>query len=99
MSKAKKIVKKAVSTVFDPFKVGYGDVAGDIATGDVKGAANTAGAAIAGTESVPPIAGAPPVAPIADDMETARRKERELARRYAGAGRAGTSLSEGSKLG
>lgn len=38
-------------------------------------------------------------APVPDDDEAARIKERELARKYSNAGRAGTALTEGSKLG
>lgn len=81
MSKAKKIVKKAVSNAIDPFDLGFGDM--------IKGEG--------GKEGLP--SSATITAPTPDMDETARRKERELARRYAGAGRAGTALSEGSKLG
>ena len=38
-------------------------------------------------------------APVADDREKMRAQQKKVARQYAGAGRAGTILSEGSKLG
>jgi hypothetical protein len=96
MSKAKKVLKKATSFMFDPLQQGVGDVVGSAATGDIAGVMSDTSELIAPSMRPP---SAPPVAPTDDSMTTAKNKERELARRYSKAGRAGTALSEGSKLG
>jgi hypothetical protein len=85
MSKAKKYVKKWTKSAMS-------------ATG-AAAALEGAGEVLAGEQPEDMMQVAAPVAPVADASETARRKERELARKYSTAGRAGTALSEGSKLG
>lgn len=43
--------------------------------------------------------GGPKTAPVPDDRTRDRAKEREMQRRYAGAGRSGTVLSSNNNLG
>ena len=86
-----KKVASAVSTVFDPFDVGYGDKFAE---------AVTLGAVDLGKKKGgPQIEGRKPVAPTPDSKTSRRNREREYMRRYATAGRAGTALSRGSQLG
>ena len=91
MSKVKDTVEKTVSTVVDPFDMGYGGKVGSLLTGDLKGAL--------GMDMKMPKMESPqpkPVAPIPDDKSVQLANERRYARSYANAGRAGTVLSGGN---
>lgn len=102
MSSAAKVVKKAVSTVADPFDMGYGDKIGK-AAGKVFTAGQDAKIdEVMGLKQEPiQREGEPekPTAPIPDEEAQRRARERRYMRRYSMAGRKGTVLSEGHKLG